>query len=289
MADDDRPGRGTRAPNGRASVGLGKDGYWHCWVSMGTKADGKADRRHVSGTTQSACAAQVEALEAARRKGVRGVGRTKATLGDYLAAWIERKRRTGNVRPKTVEGYRADLARIAPIANIKLARLSTANIEFLYAQMREAGHLASIEHVHRTLSACLNDATTDGVLGRGNPVKGTKRPRYGRAEITTYPVEEVVALLGAAVGQRNAVRWSLGLLLGMRRGEVLGLRWTDVDLDAGMLGSAPSYSARSGSTAALIRPPVARHSPARCATAAGFDCPPRSRPSRNAPSPFRRC
>ncbi len=287
MADDDRPGRGTRAPNGRA--GLGKDGYWHCWVSMGTNADGKADRRQVSGTTQSACAAQVEALEAARRKGVRGVGPTKATLGEYLTAWIERKRRTGNVRPKTVEGYRADLARIAPIANIKLARLSTANIEFLYAQMREAGHLARIEHVHRTLSACLNDVTADGVLGKGNPVKGAKRPRYERGEITTYPVEEVVALLAPPSASATPSAGVSGCCSGCDEGRCLafgGPTWT---LTPGCSWSARSDSARSGSPAALIRPPAVRHPPARCATAGAFGCPPRSRPSRNAPSLFRRC
>ncbi|MGH9103446.1 MAG: tyrosine-type recombinase/integrase, partial [Acidimicrobiales bacterium] len=59
-----------------------------------------------------------------------------------------------------------------------------------------------------------------------------KCPAYCPSEIEPYSPEQAAALLGAAVGERNAVRWTLAVALGLRRGEVLGLQWPDVDLDA---------------------------------------------------------
>ena len=91
-----------------------------------------------------------------------------------------------------------------------------------------------MQHCRRTLDAALSDAVEQGLIPR-NPVRLATTPRYSPSEIQPYTLEEMAALLAAAAGTRNAVRWTLALALGLRRGEALGLRWADVDLDAGTL------------------------------------------------------
>ncbi len=159
----------------------------------------------------------------------------RVSLGVYLRDWIAVRVNLGRVRPKTVEGYRTDLRRIeATIGHVRLDRLSIQNIEYLWSTMVAEGVLASVQHCRRTLDAALSDAVEQGLIPR-NPVRLATTPRYSPSEIQPYTLEEMAALLAAAAGTRNAVRWTLALALGLRRGEALGLRWADVDLDAGTL------------------------------------------------------
>ena len=227
---DDLPARRPRSAKDHPTPRKRPDGYWHCHVTAGAGPDGKVIRRHVSAKTQAECQAKVDALIDAKKRGVPGTGLTKATVGEYLTEWIGGRRSTQHVRRTTITGYRYDLATAEPITRIRLNRLTTGNVEHLYGLMRDAGHVASIEHMSRTLDAALNDAVRDGLL-LTNPAKGARRPKYEPDEIEPFSPDEAVRLLETAKGQRNGVRWTLGLALGMRRGEVLGLRWGDVTLD----------------------------------------------------------
>jgi integrase len=96
------------------------------------------------------------------------------------------------------------------------------------------GVLASVQHCKRTLDAALSDAVDQGLIGR-NPVSLATTPRYSPRLIQPYSLDQMAALLSAACGSRNAVRWTLALALGLRRGEALGLSWSDIDVDAGTL------------------------------------------------------
>lgn len=226
--------RRTRAANGRSSIYETNDG-WHGWVSMGDGPDGRSVRRHVRGKTRAAVTQRVRALEKARDEGAGAVLTPRVTLAAYLEDWIDAKVRLAAVRPKTVEGYRTDLARIrSTIGHIQLGKLEARNIEHLWATMVADGVLASVQHCRRTLKAAIADAVSKGLLTR-NVVNDAKTPPYHASEIEPYTVEQATALLRAAAGRRNAVRWTLALALGLRRGEVLGLQWPDVDLDEGVL------------------------------------------------------
>jgi integrase len=66
-------------------------------------------------------------------------------------------------------------------------------------------------------------------------VRLASTPRYCPSAIEPYTLDEMAARLHAAPGKRNAVRWTLALALGLRRGEALGLQWADIDLDADTL------------------------------------------------------
>ncbi|HVA09331.1 MAG TPA: site-specific integrase [Acidimicrobiales bacterium] len=85
-----------------------------------------------------------------------------------------------------------------------------------------------------SLSAAINAAVDRGHLAR-NPVRFSPPPRYDPPEIEPLTAAEAKRVLAAAIGRRNAARWSVALALGLRQGEALGLQWSDIDLDHGRL------------------------------------------------------
>lgn len=226
----------TRQPNGRSSIYLGKDGKWHGRVTVGTCDDGKPDRRHVERKTRAEVTAAVRELEKQRdAKTVRKPGKPW-TVTAWLTHWIE------NVAPlavndNTMVGYRVAVRKhlIPGLGAHRLDKLKPEHIEVFYAKMQANGSKPATAHqVHRTFRVALNEAVRRGHLGK-NPVQLAKAPKVGDYEVEPYTVAEVQRLLKAAGQSRNSARWAVALALGLRQGEVLGLKWEDVDLDAGFL------------------------------------------------------
>ncbi|MEU8351998.1 site-specific integrase [Streptomyces sp. NPDC048845] len=226
----------TRQPNGRSSVYLGKDGKWHGRVTVGVRDDGKPDRRHVERKTRAEVTAAVRDLERQRdAKSVRKPGRAW-TVRTWLTHWIE------NIAPlavneNTMVGYGVAVRKhlIPGLGAHRLDRLKPEHIEHFYARMQATGSKPATAHqVHRTFRTALNEAVRRGHLGQ-NPVRLAKAPRVREEEIEPYTVEEVRRLLRAADRRRNSARWAVALALGLRQGEALGLKWSDVDLDNGVI------------------------------------------------------
>jgi len=90
----------------------------------------------------------------------------------------------------------------------------------------------SVWNVHVCLRAALNDAIEDGLL-RTNPAKGAMKEPKGHREMRTWTVEELRAFLAFVANDRNFALYRLALDSGMRRGELLGLRWEDVKFHLG--------------------------------------------------------
>ncbi len=85
-----------------------------------------------------------------------------------------------------------------------------------------------------TIRAALNEAKRRKHITE-NPASLARAPQPDDEEVEPYGVEEIQQILTAANEKRNAARWAIALALGLRQGEVLGLKWSDVDLDAGTL------------------------------------------------------
>ena len=92
----------------------------------------------------------------------------------------------------------------------------------------------SVWNIHICLRAALNDAVEDGLL-RSNPAKGVLKPPKGRRRMETWTREEMAAFLDSIRRLRNFPLYHLALYTGMRRGELLGLRWKDVRWSAGAI------------------------------------------------------
>ncbi|WP_436787911.1 tyrosine-type recombinase/integrase [Yinghuangia sp. YIM S10712] len=230
-----------RQPNGASSVFLGNDGRWHGYVTVGVKDNGKPDRRHVSSRSRAETVEKVRKLEKARDAGqVRKAGKP-LTLEAWLTRW------TGELLPlavdngllseNTVAGYEVAV-RVHLIPRLgahRLTRLEPVHLERCYAAMIKAGSApATANQAHRTLRVALGEAVRHGLL-TDNVAKNAKPPQPGEHEVEPYTVEEIQQILLMAAKGRNAARWVIALALGLRQGEVLGLMWTDIDLDTGIL------------------------------------------------------
>jgi integrase len=266
-------GNRSRQPNRASSIYLGANGYWHGRVTVGVKDDGRPDRRHVQRKQRADAVRAVRELERLRDAGtVRTAGRVW-TVGEWLTYWVENIA-APNVRENTAAGYRVAVNThlIPGVGAHRLDKLEPEHLERLYQKMIKAGSSPGNAHqVHRTVRTALGEAERRGRIIR-NPAVLAKAPRPEELEVEPYTVEEVQALLIAASKDRNSARWAIALALGLRQGEVLGLRWKDVDLARGTLW------VRRG----RLRPAYKHGCGATCGKKAGF-CPKRqaTRPETN--------
>lgn len=222
----------SRQPSGASSIFLGKDGKWHGYVTVGVKDDGKPDRRHVKRKTRADATKAVRELERKRDSGTVGKAGQTWTVTTWLTHWVENIA-APHVGENTIDGYRVAVYHhlIPGLGAHRLPKLEPEHLERFYAKMRKAGSAAGTAHqVHRTVRTALNEAVRRGHL-TVNPASVAKAPRLEEEEVEPYTVEEVQKLLDLANKSRHPARWVISLALGLRQGEVLGLKWTDVDFE----------------------------------------------------------
>ncbi len=226
---------GTRAGNQRSSTFLGADGRYCGFVTMGLRPDGSVDRRKRTGKTHAEVVRKVRKLEEERSEGNLQPAGTSPRLETWLTDWLAAT--ALRVRPSTLSGYTVDVRNhvIPAIGKHRLARLEPEHVEHMDKVLLAKGLSAgSVQHVRRTLNKALNDAVRRRRLPR-NPVALANTPRYDPPDVEPLTVAGARTLVEAAKDEPNGVAFMLAISLGLRRGEVLGLSWTDVDLDAGRL------------------------------------------------------
>ena len=159
---------------------------------------------------------------------------SRQTLGAYLAWWLDDVIAPERA-PKTTTTYR-DIVRLHVVPTLgktALARLSAKDVlALLRAKQREGKSPRTVAMVRAVLHTALGHAERLGMVPR-NVAALVDPPRQVAVERRPFTPEEGRALLAAAEGDRLAALWRVTLTLGLRAGEVLGLRWEDVDLDAG--------------------------------------------------------
>ena len=231
---------------------------WELKFDLGRDpATGKRLSRHVTfrGTKREA-QAELNRLLNRRNEGTY-VDPTKMSVAEYLEHWltvdIERR-----VARKTAVRHRQLIERqIAPrIGQMPVRQLTPTHIEAFEAQLQRSGHVKgrkagqgltaqTVLHVHRTLSQALAHAVRAGVLFK-NPAEQVKPPRPPRREIAILSKAEVATLLRAAGPLYLPVL--VAVTTGMRRGELLGLRWSDIDLKTARLTVNQSLERLKGKT-----------------------------------------
>ena len=223
----------SRNPNRTSSVYLGKDGYWHGRVTVGHRDDGTPDRRHVMSKSRATVVQKVRGLEKLRDSGrVPKIGESW-TVGKWLGHWLESIARP-SLRESSYNAYRTAVEKhlVPAIGKHRLDRLEPEHLERLYRSMIDNGARPATAHqVHRTVRVALGEAFRRGHVVR-NVAALAKPPRIQSDPVEPFTVPEVRALLDAASRRRNSARWAVALALGIRQGEALALRWSDVDLDA---------------------------------------------------------
>jgi integrase len=225
-----------RQANGRSTIYQGNDGYWHGRVTVGVRPDGHPDRRHVMSRRKSVVAGKVKDLEQGRNTGSLLKPGEKWTVEEWLTHWLE-DIAAPFVKVNTLAGYRVavNYHLIPGVGKHKLTELRPEHLERLYQDMllrkTKGGTLtkpATAHRVHRTVRTALNEAVRRGYLTK-NPATLAKTQRIDEDEVEPYTVDEIQRLFRTATQTRNGARWAIALALGLRQGEALGLKWSDVD------------------------------------------------------------
>jgi integrase len=205
-------------------------------LDLGRGPDGKRIYKYHSGyqTKRAAQQARTELLGALERRSY--VAPDKTTVAEYLRGqWLPAIHT--RVRPGTWVEYqrKVDTHLVPAVGQVPLQQLTTAMLNALYAQLlaHDVG-ARTVQYVHATIRKALNDAVRSGLLVR-NPALHATPPTPRLAELQTWTAEELRRFLASVEDQRLAAMWRLAALTGMRRGQVLGLRWADLDLDHGWL------------------------------------------------------
>ncbi len=195
---------------------------------------GRRRRRFVAlGTTSKKEAEQKRAQTLAdMSRGLYPGNAVRMTVGEWLEEWLAGRSVAGRA-PKTLISYRSLLRThlVPAIGHIRLVDLTPGQIEHFYASLPSRS-LAS--HCHSVLGASLRAAVRRGLLAR-NPVDSAAKPRTQWHEQKVLSRTEVQALLNTVREHRLYPLFFLALSTGMRQGELLGLRWEDVDFDHGAI------------------------------------------------------
>ena len=192
-------------------------------------------RRYVTGKTREEVRRKLAKAMSDRDSGL-VFDADSLTVGEYLDRWLSDSVR-GTVRQSTYErcGY-AVRPHIQPaLGRIKLKGLTPVHVRRLYREKLDSGlSPATVHKMHVVLHKALAQAVSDGLLPR-NVAEGVKVPQTRRKEIRPLTPEQTRALLTAARGDRLEALFVLAVNTGLRQGELLALKWEDVDLERGVL------------------------------------------------------
>lgn len=247
-----RPGHPSSRGRGEGSIYHRADGRWCAAVVLD---DGK--RRVYYGRTRKEAADRLHAALESRRQGanLRTAGLTTSL---FLSRWLADSV-ASKVRPKTYDGYESLIRlHIDPaIGSIALEKLGPQDVQGLINRKIEEGlSPKTVAYMRGVLRTALNRAVRWGLVVR-NVAALTDPPRQTAREVRYLDPEEIGRLLAAVKGDRLEVLYLAAVALGMRQGELLGSRWSDVDLDAGRWYVRRQLQRRAGNVA-FTEPKTAR-------------------------------
>lgn len=196
--------------------------------------EGRRVRRSYYGQTRRDVQKRLQQALREHQDGVQP-GTRRDTVAGYLEAWLEAMRDT--VRPSTWRRYRqiASHQLIPSIGRITLSRLTPTDVEAMLRKLGRDGLSArSVHHARAVLRSALARAVRHGLVAR-NVAALAKGPRVEHREIRALTPDQVRAFLVAICGHRHEALFTVAVATGMRQGELLGLRWSDLDPTAGTL------------------------------------------------------
>jgi len=243
-----------RRANSEGSVRQRPDGRWEARLSYLDPDTGARQRVSVYAATQKAALAELSKVQDRIAEGQPPKDASR-TVGDWLAHWRQTTLAASDRKASTRELYAALSKKHLepePFGATRLDRLRPSHIEGLILVMRtrikpgkhtvespnpepvRALSDSTVRQVYTILRRALDGAVRDGLLAR-NPAAAVRRPGIEQTEARHLDTREVSAVLKAAQGLRYYPALALIAATGMRRGEVLGLRWEHVNLDAGLI------------------------------------------------------
>jgi integrase len=217
----------SRRGNNEGSITKRADGRYMARYTV--QAPAGAKRRTIYGKTRAEVAEKLTKAMADRDGGlIFDAG--ALTVGEYVARWLSDSVR-GTVRVSTFERHEQIIrAHLTPaLGRLKLKSLTPAHVRGLISEKLDTGlSPATVRKIHSILHKALSQAVSDGLVPRN--AADVKAPRPTPDEMRPLSESEARAFLDRARGDRFEALYVLAITTGLRRGELLGLRWDDADL-----------------------------------------------------------
>jgi integrase len=218
-----------RRGNGEGTITRRKDGRWEARYTADTGTGPK--RKVLYGKTRAEVAEKLTKAMADRDGGL-VFDTNNQTVGEYLARWLNDSVR-GSVKPITFESYeRLVRVHIVPaLGRVKLKNLSPPHLQAFYRDRLDAGlSPVTVRYLHSLLHRSLKQALRWNLV-HSNVAKAVDPPKIPRKTMQALAPEQARIFLDAAREDRLEALYVLAVHCGLRQGELLALRWEDVDLE----------------------------------------------------------
>ncbi len=238
-----------RRSNGEGNIRKRKDGRWEGRYTAGINPEtGKQIFKNVLGKTQAEVKEKLKkALADSQRLDLAKQG--KYTVGTWMDVWFENVAKI-KVRPSSHQTYRGYIDNhIKPsIGNIPLEKLTTMELQKFYRKLLTSGRVERVEaakqpkglsaktvrNINQVISSAMDFAIAQKIIA-GNPCKAVALPKIEHKEMQTIPAERLQAFLTEAKATGVYEMYYIELATGLRRGELLGLKWEDIDMKQGII------------------------------------------------------
>ena len=227
----------TRSAQGAGSIRQRKDGRWEARFTVGRDpGTGKQKQRSKYFDTQKEAAKFLQRTLSEIDNGTY-IEPSKSTVAQWLDAWLSEY--TGDIKPYTKRAYATNIKNhiIPAIGATRLDKLTPLHIQKFYNEcMRGEKNLKAktVKNIHGVLHSALKQAVMNGLI-RSNPTDSCTLPRIERMEIKPFDDEAEKSFLKAIEGDKYERLFLVDLYTGLRKSEVIGLRWSDVDFDRGII------------------------------------------------------
>jgi integrase len=238
-----------RRGQGEGSIYRRPDGRWVAVLDLGWR-DGKRTRKYLYGRTHEQVARKL-ARALTQHQHSHQFANEQLTVEQFLARWLQAKQ--GTIRPGTWTRYAA-LVRLhvnPKLGKRRLARLKPEQLQQCYSELQTSRSPATVLKIHRMLHSAFKLAVRWGAMPH-NTTELVIAPAVQRHEFNTLTAEQARSFLKAAQGDRLEALYVLAITTGMRQGELLGLRWQDVDLERHRLRLVRQLKNRQSRRAVLL-------------------------------------
>lgn len=237
---------GKRRGNGEGAIYQREsDGKWCASVDLGF-INGKRTRKVIYGETRKEVAAKLKALHRDQAAGV-NLTPQQQTVKQFLEHWLEETVRR-RVRPRTYDKYAHDVTHhiVPALGHLQLSRLTPDHVQKMLNRLSDNGlSYNSVRNVRAALRCALNQALRYGYVMRN---VATLVDIPGKVTFKPQPLthEQAQQLLTTVKGNRLEALFRIALGLGLRKGEILGLRWENIDLVGATLHISGSLQRQNG-------------------------------------------